>query len=223
MLRSTMEITYLGHSCFKLSGKVGTVVTDPYEAMVGWSLPRVSADIVTISHQHPDHNAAVKVGATTRREQPFIISEAGEYEVGGISVFGIPTFHDANKGTERGVNIIMKVLLDGIRVCHLGDLGHELTADQLSAVGEVDVVLCPVGGSFTIDPATAVKVVQALEPRIVIPMHFKTAEHDQQVFGDLKTLEEFEHEYGSAPAPIAKLSVDHAKLPEETELVVLTS
>jgi L-ascorbate metabolism protein UlaG (beta-lactamase superfamily) len=218
-----MDITYLGHSAFKLTSKIGTVVMDPYSPMVGWSLPRLSADIVTVSHQHPDHNDSDKITGTARRERPFLVSEPGEYEVGGISVFGIKTFHDAHSGSERGANTIFTVLVEGVKVCHLGDLGHELTADQISDIGEIDVLLCPVGGSFTIDPVQAVKTINDLEPRIAIPMHFKTEAHDEKVFADLKTLAEFCKEYGAEVAPLAKLSVEAGKLPEETELCVLSS
>jgi L-ascorbate metabolism protein UlaG (beta-lactamase superfamily) len=215
-----MDITYFGHSSFKLTGKSGTVITDPFGAYVGITTPKSSADIVTVSHDHPDHNAVAQITGTARRAKPFIIDKLGEYEVGGISVFGVETHHDAHQGAERGKNIIYTILIDGIRICHLGDLGHELTAEQLEAIGEVDVVLCPVGGTFTIDPVLAVKTINVLEPAIAIPMHYKMAGYDEAVFGDLKTLNDFLQEYGSSPAPVAKLSLDKTKLPEETELVV---
>src|SRR5579885_2961426 len=99
-----MEITYLGHSSFKLKGKNGTVVTDPYDSSIGLVLPSTSADIVTVSHQHSDHNATQKINGTTRRQKPFLITDPGEYEVGGISVFGMSTFHDAENGAQRGTN-----------------------------------------------------------------------------------------------------------------------
>lgn len=216
-----MDITYHGHSTFKLKGKAGTVVTDPFHEYVGFSMPNLSADIVTVSHQHQDHNQANKVKATARRDKPFIIDQAGEYEVGGISVFGVPTFHDANQGVERGQNIIFTIAVDNVRVCHLGDLGHELTTEQISAIGPVDVLLCPVGGIFTIDPKLAVKTIHDLEPSIAIPMHYKTTAHDQQVFGELATLDEFVKIYGAEVKPVEKISLEKSRLPEETELVVL--
>lgn len=218
-----MEITYLGHSCFKLAGKSGTVVTDPFGEHVGLSLPKVSADLVTMSHQHPDHNAFEKIQGTARREKPFIITELGEYEVGGISVFGTLTYHDASQGVERGPNFVFTILIDGITVCHLGDLGHELTVDQVSNIGSVDVVLCPVGGVYTINPEQAVKVISQLEPSIVIPMHYRTPAHDTKLFGEVAPVSDFLKEYGSNPEPVPKLSLDKLKLPEETELVVLKS
>lgn len=216
-----MEITYYGHSAFKLKGKKGTVITDPFSDAVGWSLPNISADLVTVSHHHFDHDHTKKIGGTARRTNPFIVDTPGEYEVGGISVFGTATWHDANQGVERGSNTVFTILLDDISVCHLGDLGHELTNDQLSSIGTVDVLLVPVGGVFTINPAQAVKTVQAFEPSYVIPMHYKTEKHDEKVFADVATLDDFLKEYGAQPAPVKELSVDKSKLPEETELVVL--
>lgn len=217
-----MTITYHGHSCFKLKGKIGTVVTDPYDGYVGFTPSGLSADIVTISHQHKDHNAVSAVKATSRREKPFIVDFPGEYEVGGISVFGTKTFHDANGGVERGDNIIFTILLDGITFCHLGDLGHELTDEQISAIGAIDVLFIPVGGEFTIDPALAVKVARSLDPSVVIPMHYKTDEHTPEVFGGLKTVQDFMKEYGSEVTPEAKVTLDAGRLPEEMELVVMT-
>jgi L-ascorbate metabolism protein UlaG (beta-lactamase superfamily) len=215
-----MEITYFGHSCFRLKGKLGTVVTDPYAKYTGLTLPNLSADIVTVSHQHPDHSAISQVAGTTRRPKPFIVSEPGEYEVGGVSVFGVPTYHDNQHGQERGGNTVFTVFIDELRVCHLGDLGHELSSDQLAEIDQVDVLLCPVGGQFTIDPEQAVKVINALEPSYVIPMHFKTDKHSDN-FAELKTLADFLKVYGMSPTPVKKLSVEKSRLPEETELVVL--
>ncbi len=216
-----MEITYFGHSSFKLRGKTGTVVTDPFSNKIGLPFPSVSADIVTVSHSHYDHNATTQVKGTARRAQPFVISYPGEYEVGGVSVFGLPTYHDNKNGAERGENTVFTIVVDEVKICHLGDLGHEFTNEQLEEMSEVDVLLCPVGGFFTIDPKAAVKVIQQIEPSYVIPMHYKTPQHDQEGFEKVATLESFLKEYGASPAPVAKLSVEKNKMPEETQLVVL--
>jgi L-ascorbate metabolism protein UlaG (beta-lactamase superfamily) len=218
-----MEITYLGHSSFKLKGNTGTVVTDPFDDYIGFNYPSVSADIITISHDHKDHNNVKAVKGTARRDKPFVVDHAGEYEVQGISVFGVKTAHDDNGGVERGDNTVFSILIDNVKVCHLGDLGHQLTQEQLSEIGNVDVLICPVGGIFTIDPKMAIKTIQALEPSYVIPMHYKTDKHHQDVFGELSTLEEFLKEYGAEVTPEAKLSVAKERLPEETELVVLVN
>lgn len=218
-----MQIVYLGHSSFKLKGKNGSVVTDPFsQGSVGFQFPSTSADIVTVSHQHDDHNAVALVKTTSRRERPFLVTQPGEYEVGGISVFGVPTFHDDVAGALRGYNTVFTILLEGMRFCHLGDLGHSLTNEQVEAIGSVDVLFCPVGGIFTLDPNLAVKTIRQLEPAIVIPMHYKTAKHDASIFGELKTVEEFLHTYGVEVEPVAKLELTSLKLPEETEVVVLT-
>jgi len=215
-----MTITYLGHSCFKLKGKRGTVILDPYSAKVGFPFPTTSADVVTISHDHYDHNFSSGISGTARRPQPFLITQAGEYEVGGISVFGITTHHDDKSGTERGINIVYTVLIDELRICHLGDLGHLLSNEQIEEIGEVDVLLCPVGGEVTIDSATAVKVIHQLEPSIVIPMHYKTSQHSSD-FANLQSLANFTQAYGMEPMPVGKLELSSAQLPEETELMVL--
>lgn len=216
-----MTITYHGHSCFKIKGKRGTVVTDPFGEYIGFSPSSLSADIVTVSHHHPDHDAVTKVGGTSRRPKPFVIEAAGEYEIGGISVFGVPSFHDDSKGAERGRNTIYTILIDDMRVCHLGDLGHLPSDEMIEEIGEIDVLLIPVGGVFSLDPALAVKTIRSLEPSLVIPMHFKTELHKQDLFGELKTVADFLKEYGVEVAPIDKLELDEANIPEETEVVVL--
>jgi len=217
-----MIITYHGHSCFKLKGKRGTVVTDPYDSYVGFSMPGMSADIITVSHQHKDHNAIGNVKGTEQRQNPFIIDAPGEYEIGGISVFGDRFYHDASKGSERGENIAFTILLDDLRICHLGDLGHTLSDDEVAKIGMVDVLFVPVGGTFTLDPEKAMQVIRAIEPSIVIPMHYRLPEHDEKVFGDLKTLADFTKEYGAEPAPEGKLIVEKERLPEEMELSLLS-
>ena len=217
-----MIITYHGHSCFKLKGKTGTLVFDPYDEVVGWTLPTLSADVVVISHGHHDHNNVKAVRPTSRRDQPFVVTQPGEYEVGGISVFGVATYHDDQEGILRGTNSVFTALIDGVRVTHLGDLGHQLTAEQAEAIGSSDVLLCPVGGHFTINPEGAVKVIRALEPSIVIPMHYLTEKHDKNLFADMKTVADFLKEYSVEVSPLPQLDVDHSRLPEETTVVVLS-
>lgn len=216
-----MEISYLGHSCFKIKGKQGTVVCDPFDSSIGFDMSNVSADIVTISHDHYDHNAVKNVKATARRDKPFVIDQPGEYEVGGISVFSVSTFHDASKGSERGKNTAYIIYMDQIRICHLGDLGHELSDKQKADIGSIHVLLVPVGGVFTIDAETAVKTINALDPAYVIPMHYKTDEHTGEQFADMKPVQEFLNEYGVTKTPVKSLDVDFSRIPEETEVVVL--
>ena len=218
-----MEITYLGHSCFKLKNKQGVVVIDPFGADTGLPLAKQTADVVVVSHNHNDHNAVERVKGPEGRE-PMVLKMPGEYETLGISFFGVEAWHDDKDGAVRGQDIIWTILMDEVSICHLGDLGQSLLSEeQIARIGEVDVLLCPVGGHYTIDAKTAVKIMNQLEPRIMIPMHYKTTAHNQEMFAQVQPVEVFFNEYGIAPEPVKKLEVVKAKLPEETEIVVLES
>lgn len=199
------------------------MVTDPYDPSLGLNLPKLSADIVTVSHHHKDHDYLRAVAGTTRREHPFLIDSPGEYEISGVSVFGIRTFHDARQGSERGVNTVFVVHIDELSVAHLGDLGHPLSETQLEEIGDVDVALVPVGGVYTLNPARALEVIRQLTPSIVVPMHFRSEKHDPQRFGKLVPVDDFLQEGGFEQAQrVDKLSLTKTALPEETEVVVLT-
>jgi len=215
-----MQITYHGHSCFKLKGELGSVVTDPFDdKAVGIPLARLNAEIVTISHNHDDHNAADKVKGTAKREQPFVIDQSGEYEVGGISVFGVKTYHDQVQGAQKGHNIVFKVLIDNLSICHLGDLAHQLDEKQLDDIGMVDILFLPVGGPYSLMAEEAIKVVNAISPSIFIPMHYAQSDYPSDT--RLKTIDSFVQAYGMSPEPLDKLIVDKERLPEETQLVIL--
>ena len=217
-----MHITYLGHSAFKLRGKLATVVTDPYGKSIGWTMKKQSADIVTISHQHEDHNAADRIEGTSRRPDPYVISAPGEYEISEVGVFGWSSYHDAKDGEDRGRNTIYNIHMEGVRIAHLGDLGHILSDELVENVGEVDVLLVPVGGIYTVDAEQAGDVVNQLQPSIVIPMHYKTDNHDQKVFGKMDGVEVFLKEMGIEGIEARdKISVSENDLPEITEVVVL--
>lgn len=220
-----MDITYLGHSAFKLRGKIATVVTDPYSSTVGFDLPKVSADIVTISHQHDDHNAFEKISGTSRRPEPYVIQAPGEYEVSGVGVFGWQTYHDDKEGKERGKNTIYIIHLDGLRICHLGDLGHVLSESQIHQIGEIDVLLIPVGGFYTINAKQAVEVVKSLQPSLVVPMHFQTPKHNSELFAQVAPVTLFLTEMGIEEPLEAqeKLVITPADLPEETVVNLLQS
>lgn len=170
-----MKVKWLGHSAFLLTSDSGTkVLTDPYKSgsfdgAVGYKPITEEADIVTASHEHDDHYCLEGLP-----EGYECITSAGEHEARGIKIRGLKTYHDTSHGKERGSNIVFVMDLDGIRVCHLGDLGHTLSEEDIAAIGKVDVLLIPVGGFYTIGPKEAVEVMKALSPSIVIPMHFKT-------------------------------------------------
>jgi L-ascorbate metabolism protein UlaG (beta-lactamase superfamily) len=210
-----MEITWLGHSCFRLKGKDVTLITDPYGKAVGYNIGRPQADIVTISHGHFDHNNLEAIGG-----DPKAILGPGEYEIKGVFVKGIATFHDTEGGNARGRNTCYTIAMDDVVTCHLGDLGHVLTQAQAEEIGKVDVLLTPVGGTFTLDASQAGEVISMLEPRIVIPMHFQT-----EVLTLRKTIDpvdRFLKEMGQPGiAPVGKLVVTRGSLPEETQIIVL--
>jgi len=163
-----MKIRYLGHSCFSITLDSGvTIVTDPY-TKVGYELPKgIKADIVTVSHGHFDHSYIAAIGGG-----PAIVSEAGEYEADGLEIVGKESFHDPKGGALRGKNVIFTIIADGVRICHLGDLGEAYTAELTKKIGDVDVLLIPIGGTYTIDGTQAKEYVEKLQPNIVIPMHY---------------------------------------------------
>lgn len=217
-----MEITYLGHSCFKLKSKQsGVVICDPYAESTGPSLGKHSADIITISHAHADHSAAERI-AGVGEQTPIVLNTAGDYEIKGISLFAINSWHDKQQGALRGKNLIFNILIDGISVCHLGDFGQEnLTSEQVSRIGEVDVLLCPVGGYSSLSAKEAIGVLSQLEPKVFIPMHYQTPLHNPDFFAELAPLSQFTNEYGIAPTPVKKLDLHKDRLGEEVEVVVL--
>lgn len=211
-----MDITYLGHASFRLKGKTATLVVDPYDDSVGLKFPKVEADIVAVSHQHFDHNAVSAVSGT-----PFLVSGPGEYEVKGIEIVAVQSFHDNKQGSERGLNTIYNFRIDKINICHLGDLGQtSLTDQQVQEIGNVDILLLPVGGHFTIDASEANKIATQLEPKIIIPMHFKDTETKVE---ELAGVEKFLKEIGKENLePVNKLVLTQDKLPEETQVVLLS-
>ncbi|PDW03073.1 MBL fold metallo-hydrolase [Candidatus Viridilinea mediisalina] len=217
------DIQYLGHACFRLRGRDGIVLCDPYNRTIGIDMGRPTAHIVTVSHDHPDHNNVAQV--RPMRERLFVVEGPGEYEVGGIMIGGVTTYHDKLKGAERGRNIVYVIHLDEIVFCHLGDLGHELSQSQLEAIGNVDVLFIPVGGGETIGPAEAVNVISQLEPRVVIPMHYASPQLSFDY--PLEPLERFINELGHKEvSPEDKVSLNASNLPaegEETRLVVMRS
>jgi L-ascorbate metabolism protein UlaG (beta-lactamase superfamily) len=211
---SKIEITWLGHSCFRIKGKEATVLTDPYDESIGYSLGEPKANIVTSSHPHPGHGFTSGVGG-----EPRIVRGPGEYEIAGIFITGIGTFHDSTKGSERGKNTVYLIEMDDMRLCHLGDLGHPLTAEQAEDIDGVDVMLVPVGGLSTIDAAAAVETVRLLQPRIVIPMHFQTEVLHVQLAPVDRFLREMGMKAGLSAQP--RFSITKAGLSEETQVVVL--
>jgi L-ascorbate metabolism protein UlaG (beta-lactamase superfamily) len=165
-----LKISWLGHSCFKIEDDGGkVVVTDPFAESVGYPAPKIRADVVTVSHEHYDHN-----NVKALKGDPAVVRGPGKKTAAGIEFEGIASYHDDRGGKLRGKNTIICFEMDGVRVCHLGDLGHQLGEKEAEALGEVDVMMIPVGGTFTLDAEGAKKVIGQIKPKIVMPMHFKT-------------------------------------------------
>lgn len=179
-----MKIEWLGHSCFKLTESTGTtIVTDPYDKeIVGFEMTKTSADVVTCSHQHKDHNAIVRVDG-----EPMVLSECGFWEVKGVDISSMRAYHDDKLGKKRGENKIFRFRMDGIDICHMGDIGEECTVRLADGIGSVNIIMIPVGGNYTIDAKQAKKYVDILMPDVVIPMHFKTPKSEI----DIEKLDEF--------------------------------
>ncbi len=164
-----MKIKYLGHSCFQLIESTGTtVVTDPYNDKVGYAMQPVQADAVTVSHHHYDHDAVENVGGN-----PVIIEGECSHDLPGVEINSVRSFHDNCRGKKRGENIIFKFVMDGLDICHLGDLGEACSPDLIEMILPVNVLLIPVGGNYTIDAQMAKEYVDRIMPDIVIPMHYR--------------------------------------------------
>jgi L-ascorbate metabolism protein UlaG (beta-lactamase superfamily) len=207
-----MEIAYLGHSSFKIIGKDLNIICDPFDAVkVGLAFPRTEADVVTVSHDHFDHNATASV-----RGQFVCFDTPGEYEIKNAEIIGTAGWHDDKSGVERGSNTIFSYEVDGINICHLGDLGCPLTSAQLEKIDGVDILMIPVGGKSTIGAKEAVKVISEIEPKIVIPMHYRAGK-----MTDLEPLDTFLKEIGKTPKTLDRLKTQKKDLPEEMEVVVL--
>ncbi len=209
-----MDVTWLGHGCFRLRGRAAAVVTDPYPPTIGLKLARMDADLVTVSHDHEDHNYTQVV-----RDGAYEIRGPGEYEIAGVSVIGLPTYHDLEKGAKQGRNTVYLFEMDEVRICHLGDLGHKLDDAEAEAVASPDVLLVPVGGRTTMNGEQAAEVVRQLEPRLVVPMHYAIPGLKLQ----LDPVDRFLKEMGVTSAePQPKLTVQKSSISEyETKVVVL--
>jgi L-ascorbate metabolism protein UlaG (beta-lactamase superfamily) len=176
-----MKIKWLGHACFMITSDAGIrIITDPYATGGDIKYGKIteSADIVAVSHDHFDHNNVAAV-----KGKPEVVREIGMAKVKGIEFKGIPSYHDEAGGRQRGNNIMFCFAVDGIRVCHLGDLGHQLSDKQVAELGRIDILLIPVGGYYTIDAKVATQVCNQLKPKVIIPMHFKTDKCDFPIAG----------------------------------------
>ncbi|MDQ6661019.1 MAG: MBL fold metallo-hydrolase [Chloroflexota bacterium] len=211
-----MDISWLGHACFQLRGKHVTLITDPFSPQLGYSPGKLSAHIVTISHNDPGHNYVQGVAG-----DPYVVRGPGEYEVSDVLITGVAAYHDNKQGQERGRNTIYMIHMDDLTICHLGDVGHILQEKQVEEVADADILLIPIGGHHTINATQAAEVISQIEPRIVIPMHYRTPAVEGKR-DELDPLDKFCREMGvenSSPQP--KLSVTRNNLPIEMQVVIL--
>ncbi|MFA6098951.1 MAG: MBL fold metallo-hydrolase [Patescibacteria group bacterium] len=209
-----MHLTWLGQACFKIQGKDVTIITDPFDQKIGLKLPRLQANIVTVSHDHYDHNNIEAV-----KGDPFVITQLGEYEIKKVFIRGISSWHDDKQGAERGRNIIYTFNFEDIKIVHLGDLGAKLDDEQLDKIEDVDILLIPVGGIYTLNGKQAAELVNEIEPRIVVPMHYKIPDLKEK----LNSLDAFCNEMGVKNYNAEeKLKISKRDLPaDETKVVVL--
>lgn len=210
-----MDITWLGHSCFRLRGRDVTVVTDPYDRSIPYAPLRLTADIVTVSHEHGHHSYSEAVQLPDRRLRR--IDGPGEYEIGGAMITGVATGRDKHRGPDTRRNTAYLLAFDDLTVCHLGNLQDKLEAEQIDVLKGPDVLLIPVGGNTTVDAAQAVEVVSQLEPRLVIPMHFGTPGLP------IESADRFCRELAATETtPIPRLTVTRTTLPADTQVILLS-
>ncbi len=213
-----MKVKWLGHASFLITSDNGTkIITDPYKTneRLTYGEIKESADIVTVSHGHSDHNNVAAV-----RGNPQVVQQAAPVEVKGIKLRGIPTYHDDTKGSQRGDNIIFCFEVDGIKVCHLGDLGHPLSQKEIAGIGSVDILLIPVGGNYTIDARVATEVANKLKPGVVIPMHYR---NDRcSAFPVAEVGEFLEGKKNVSRLTTSETEFKKGKLPAASQVVVLS-
>ena len=206
-----MTITWYGQACFRLEGKESKVLIDPFSKDIGLKPPRLVDDIVLISHEHYDHNNIENAGP-----EIFVVRGPGEYEKAGIQVIGIQSFHDASEGAERGFNTMYVIRMEDIVFLHMGDFGQEQLSDaQLEEIGDIDVLMIPVGGTYTIDGKQAAKIANQLQPKIIVPMHYKVA----GLSIDLDGPELFIKEVGLSPEKVESIKLNQKTLPTEETLL----
>jgi L-ascorbate metabolism protein UlaG (beta-lactamase superfamily) len=211
-----MVITWYGQSCFKIQSGETILFTDPFSKEIGLTPPRGQANIVTVSHNHFDHNNCESLSG-----EPLVINGPGEYECKGVNIKGVFSFHDSKEGKERGTNTIYIIEMEDIKICHLGDFGQvKLNEEQLEEINGVDILMVPVGGSgATIDGEGAVDIINQIEPRLVIPMHYKISGLNLK----FDSVDDFLKEMGIGKKEVLdKLTLKKKDLPEgETQVVVM--
>jgi L-ascorbate metabolism protein UlaG (beta-lactamase superfamily) len=215
-----VKIKWLGHSCFVLTSDAGLkIITDPYtrEGGLNYGEIKESADIVLVSHEHHDHNNSAAV-----KGKPAVLKGPGTKEIRGIKFLGIASFHDEASGSKRGANTIFVFEMDGLRICHLGDLGHDLGNKEISDIGKPDILFIPIGGLYTFDAAVADTVVSKISPRVIIPMHFRTGGIDTAKFGVISGPDKFLNgKKDVRQLDVSETELKAGKLPAASQIIVL--
>lgn len=207
------EIKWLGHACFRIRAREATIVMDPVSRSLGYKVDKQRADIVTLSHEHPGHTATEIISGEYK-----VVHGPGEYEMNEVFITGIRTYHDNRRGEEHGRNTAYLVEVENMTICHLGDLGHPLTAEQVEALSSVDILIVPIGGGTVLDAEGASEVVGQIEPKMVIPMQYRTPYGDS----DREGLERFLKEMAVPEVrAVDKITIRASDLRESTEVVVL--
>lgn len=207
------EFRFFGHNCVRIKAREAVILTDPVDRATGYAMAKQTADIVTISHDHQGHT---NLNAVKPEYQ--LVRGPGEYEMHDVFITGIRTYHDNNRGKERGYNTIFLFEVEGMRIAHLGDLGHALNAEQAEALGDCDVLMVPAGGGDIITPEQAADLIGQLGPKVVIPLQYATDIGDTNLGG----IERFCKSLGvTVPVPEDKLVLRQSDLTETLRLVAL--
>ena len=210
-----LQIRWHGHSCFEITNDT-PIVTDPHDGRsIGIPAPSVTADIILVSHNHYDHNSV----KTVEKENSKVITDERKRTIGTIQVSGVTAYHDTDHGAKRGKIVLYRFICDGITFCHLGDLGHELDEKTIQQIGKIDILFIPVGGTYTIDAEQAWKVIYAVKPKIIIPMHYRIEGLSIPVAGIEPFLEKNKYRLLKVGNEI---DIEKDELPKEPEVWVFT-
>ena len=210
-----LQIRWHGHACFEITNDL-TLVTDPHDGKsIGIPAPIVSGDIILVSHDHYDHNSVKSV----EKEDSKVVTDGRKRNISNIEIYGVDSFHDESKGAKRGNNIMYKFNVDGIKFCHLGDLGHDIDEETVKQIGDVDILFVPIGGTFTVDDRKAWIVINKIKPRIIVPMHYKIGGLSLPIAGIDPFLEQAKHKIMHVGNEI---DIEKDDLPQDTEIWTFT-
>jgi L-ascorbate metabolism protein UlaG (beta-lactamase superfamily) len=214
-----LQIRWHGHACFEITNDL-TLITDPHDGKsIGIPSPSVQGDIILVSHDHFDHSSGIKL---VEKEGSKVITDPRKRTISNIEISGVESFHDESAGAKRGNNIIFKFIIDGIKFCHLGDLGHELDESTVQKISPVDILFIPVGGNFTIDDKKAWKIIEKIKPKIIIPMHYKIGGLSISIAGIDPFLERLDQSKYKVDYVGNEIDIEKEDLPNEPEVWAFT-